>query len=99
MTIQETKDGDAIRLAIEGRVDTTNASDLQKAILNAFQKGNDVILDLQDLAYISSAGLRALLIGHKTATSKGGSQTLVNVGEMVMEIFETTGFADILNVE
>ncbi|MCR5467349.1 MAG: STAS domain-containing protein [Lachnospiraceae bacterium] len=99
MTIQETRDGDVVQLFIDGRVDTTNAPELQQAILNAFQKGSKVILDMKDLAYISSAGLRALLIGQKTAASKGGVQKLVNVGEMIMEIFETTGFSDILNIE
>ncbi len=99
MTIQENREGDVITLAIDGRVDTTNAPELQTAVLNAFQKGNHVVLDMENLAYISSAGLRALLIGHKTATSKGGSQKLINVGDMIMEIFETTGFSDILTIE
>ncbi len=99
MTIQETREGDVITLAIDGRVDTTNAPELQDAVLNAFQKGSNIVLDMEKLAYISSAGLRALLIGQKTATSKGGSQKLIHVGDMIMEIFETTGFSDILTIE
>ncbi|MCR5388986.1 MAG: STAS domain-containing protein [Lachnospiraceae bacterium] len=98
MTIQETRDGAVIQLTLEGRIDTNNASELQQAILNAFQKGNKVILDMKDLSYISSAGLRALLIGQKTAASKGGVQKLVNVGELIMEILGTTGFTDILTI-
>ena len=99
MTIQETKEGGVVTLAIEGRVDTTNAKELETGVTNAFAKAKDVILDLEKLNYISSAGLRALLIGQKTATSKGGSMKVINVGDMIMEIFETTGFSDILNIE
>jgi len=99
MTIRETRDGEVVTLAVEGRIDTTNAPELQQAILNAYQKGKDVILDMSELDYISSAGLRALLIGHKTATSKGGSQKLIGVRDMIMDILDTTGFSDILNIE
>ena len=99
MTIQEKREGDVVQLTVEGRVDTTNAPELQQAILTAFQKGTKVILDFKNLAYISSAGLRALLIGQKTASSKGGMQKLINVGGLIMEIFDTTGFSDILTIE
>ncbi len=99
MTIQEKREGDVVQLTVEGRVDTTNAPELQQAILTAFQKGTKVILDFKNLAYISSAGLRALLIGQKTASSKGGMQKLINVGDFIMEIFDTTGFSDILTIE
>ena len=99
MTIRENRDGDVVQLNVEGRVDTTNAGEFQTAILNAFQKGSKVVIDMKDLAYISSAGLRALLIGQKTANSKGGMQKLINVGDMILEILETTGFTDILTIE
>lgn len=56
-------------------------------------------LDFQKVAYIASAGLRALMIGQKTANAKGGQMLLKNVGDMVMEVFEMTGFVDILEIE
>ena len=56
-------------------------------------------MDFLNVEYISSAGLRALLIGHKTATSKGGSMKLTNVSEGVMNIFDVTGFATILKID
>ncbi len=88
-----------VKLNIEGRVDATNAGEFQTAVLNAFQKGTNVIIDMKDLVYISSAGLRALLIGQKTAKSKNGSQKLINVCPLVKNIFKMTGFADVLIIE
>lgn len=88
-----------VRLMVEGRVDTNTSPQLQQAILNAFQKNKHVVLDFLNVAYISSAGLRALLIGQKTATSKGGSMKLTNVSNVVMDILKVTGFSNILKVE
>lgn len=88
-----------IRLLVEGRVDTNTSPQLQQAILNAFQKRKDVVVDFLNVPYISSAGLRALLIGQKTAASKGGSMKLTNVSEVVMNILEMSGFSKILKIE
>lgn len=88
-----------VRLIVEGRVDTNTSPQLQQAILNAFQKNKDVVVDFLNVPYISSAGLRALLIGQKTAASKGGSMKLTNVSETVMEILNMTGFSKILKIE
>ncbi len=99
MTISETKNGDNIELAVEGRVDTTTSPQLQTALLQAFQKGKNIILDLKHVEYISSSGLRALLIGQKTASSKGGSLKLIHVGESVMKVFAMTGFSKVLNIQ
>ena len=99
MTITETREENKIILAVEGRVDTNTSPQLQDSILKAFQKTSDLEVDFEELDYISSAGLRALLLGHKTALSKGGSMTITNVNEDVMEIFEDTGFSDIFNLE
>ena len=99
MKLVENRDGDIITIAIEGRVDTVTSPDLQNAILKAFQKSNKLILDFANCEYVSSAGLRALLIGQKTATSKKGFMKLVKVQEMVLSVFEVTGFQDILNIE
>ncbi len=99
MTILETRNDGIIWLDIDGRVDTNTGPQLQKSILQAFQKGSRVILNMEKVEYISSAGLRALLLGQKTACSKGGSMKLVHVCDVVMEVFRLTGFADILTIE
>lgn len=99
MQITETKGDDAIQLTVDGKVDTTTAPQLQQAILTAFQKSRNVVLNLEQVAYMSSAGLRALLLGTKTAASKGGSMKVIHVQETVMQVFEVTGFASILTIE
>ncbi len=88
-----------MRLLVDGRVDTNTSPQLQQAILSAFQKRKDVVVDFLNVPYISSAGLRALLIGQKTAASKGGSMKLTNVSEVVMNILELSGFSKILKIE
>ena len=98
MTITKKQNGDAVTLFIEGRVDTTTSPELQKEILAAFQVAKNLTLDMEKMAYISSAGLRALLIGQKTATSKRGMMELVNVKPLVQEVLDTVGFSDILNI-
>lgn len=98
MTINKAINGDGVTLAIEGRVDTSTSPALQAAILEAFQGAKKLTLDFEKVPYISSAGLRALLIGQKTATSKGGSMELIHVSEMVLSILDTVGFTDILTL-
>lgn len=88
-----------IRLLVDGRVDTNTSPHLQKAILAAFQRNNSVILDFLNVEYISSAGLRALLIGQKTAASKKGSMKLVNVPGVVQKVLDMSGFSSILQIE
>ena len=99
MQLTETRVDDIITIKIDGRVDTTTSPDLQNAILKSFQKGNQLVLDFEKCDYISSAGLRALLIGQKTANSKKGSMKLVAVGETVMSVLVMSGFANILSIE
>lgn len=99
MTVEILKQGDSVVLAVDGRIDTITAPELQKEVLHAFQKGNVVEMDLTKVEYVSSAGLRVLLIGQKTAKGKGGSFTLTNVCEPVMAVFEMTGFKSILNIK
>ncbi len=99
MTVNEIKSEDHITLEIEGRVDTTTAPDLQKAVLTAFQKTKNLILQFEKVEYISSAGLRSLLIGQKTAMSKGGKMVVTGANEAVLDVFKVTGFINILTVE
>lgn len=99
MTISETRKDSMVQLDIEGRIDTNTSPELQKRILQAFQKGSTVILNLEQVDYISSSGLRALLIGQKTASSKGGAMKLVHVRDSVKKVFTMTGFSKMLTIE
>lgn len=99
MTISEARDGEAITLFVDGRVDTTTSPELQNKVLLAFQKVSNLIIDFSKCEYVSSAGLRALLIGQKTAKSKGGTMKLVNVPDALMQILKVTGFDKMLTIE
>lgn len=99
MNIVTSDCGTCMRLIVDGKVDTNTSPQLQQAILSAFQKKGDVVVDFLNVPFLSSAGLRALLIGQKTAESKGGTMRLTNVNEMVFDVLEMTGFHEILTVE
>jgi anti-anti-sigma factor len=99
MNITETRSDDMIILKIDGRVDTNTSPQLQEQILKSFQKVNNLVLDFKDCAYVSSAGLRALLIGQKTAASKKGAMKLINVPDVLMSVLKMTGFINILTLE
>ena len=98
MTISSTMQENQVVLKIDGRVDTNTSPQLQSAILDAFQRSSHIVLDFEKVPYISSAGLRALLIGQKTANSKRGSMELIHVCPAVMTILQSVGFADILTI-
>ncbi|MBQ5823609.1 MAG: STAS domain-containing protein [Clostridia bacterium] len=85
-------------LKLEGRLDTTTAPELEKAINNEGEALKSLVLDFQGVNYISSAGLRVLLGAQKKMNTQG-SMELINVNEDVMDIFEMTGFADILVIK
>lgn len=98
MDIIKTKDDAKLNVALTGRLDTTTAPALE-AELNASFDGLEVLtLDFAKLEYISSAGLRVLLAAQKIM-SKQGSMTVCNVNSDIMEVFEITGFSDILTIE
>lgn len=99
MQVAAVREGSVITIKVEGRVDTNTSPELQKAILNAFQKENNVILDFEAVPYISSAGLRALLIGQKTAQSKNGSMKLLHLQSTVSDVLKLSGFSGILTIE
>lgn len=98
MTINIIKNSDATVIEIEGRLDTVTAPALDKAINEDVAGAKNLVLDLKALEYISSAGLRVLLSAQKKM-QKVGSLKLVGVCDEVMEVFEMTGFADILTIE
>lgn len=93
------KEGNALTAALEGRLDTTAAPGLQDALKAQLEGTEALTLDLEKLDYISSAGLRVLIFAQKEMKKKQGSMKLVHVNEIIMEIFEVTGFSDILTIE
>lgn len=98
MDIRKTINDKEVIAAIDGRIDTTTAPALEQELKDSYDSCETLILDFTDVEYISSAGLRVLLSAHKTMSKKSGMK-LRNVSEDIMEIFEVTGFADILAIE
>ena len=98
MTIQQNKDGSKLTFALEGRLDTTTAPQLEKELRQAVEGVTDLVFDLSSLEYISSAGLRVLLAAQKIM-NKQGEMVIRHAGESILEIFDVTGFSDILNIE
>ena len=97
MNIVKTSEGTTRTLALEGRLDTVTAPQLEAALSNALDGVTELTLDFAKLEYISSAGLRVLLATQKKM-NKQGSMKLTHVCEAVMEVFEVTGFSDILSI-
>ena len=98
MTIAKKLNGTALEIALEGRLDTTTAPELEKELKGSLEGVTELTLDFTKLEYISSAGLRVLLAAHKEMSKKGGMK-VTHVNEIVSEVFEVTGFADILTIE
>ena len=98
MTITKTLDGTNLTFALEGRLDTTTSPQLEGEMHPAIDDATELTFDLEKLAYISSAGLRVLLSAQKIM-NKQGSMTIKNVCPEIMDIFDVTGFVDILNIE
>ena len=97
MNIIKTQDDGTLTIALEGRMDITTAPNLEQEIKN-MEGVTELIFDLEKLSYISSAGLRVLLLAQKKM-SKQGSMKVIHVNEMVMDVFVNMGFADILTIE
>ena len=98
MTITKTQENGKLILALEGRLDTITAPQLESLLIPAFDEVKEVRLDLSKIDYISSAGLCVLFTGQKTAKAKGVSMTLSGVSHEIMEVFQMTGFVDILTI-
>ena len=98
MIIEKTQENGKITLAVEGKLDTITAPQFHDALIPSIDEAGQIELDFAKLSYISSAGLRVLLMGQKTASAKGASMILSCVSEEVMEILEITGFVDILTI-
>ena len=98
MEIKQTKNDKELLIALEGRLDTMTAPQLEAELRGSLNGVEALTLDLEKLEYISSAGLRVLLSAQKTM-AKQGKMKLIHVNETVMEVFEVTGFTDFLTIE
>lgn len=97
MTITKTAENGTLRIALEGRLDTNTAPQLEAELKTSLSGISELELDFSGLEYISSAGLRVLLAAQKTM-SRQGKMTIRNVNETIMEAFEITGFVEILTI-
>ena len=97
MTIEKTMNGAAVTLKIIGRLDTSTAPELEAAVDGCIAGIRELVLDCEALEYISSAGLRVILKTQKQMQAQG-SMKLVHVNETIMEVFDITGFTDILTI-
>ena len=98
MTITTTRNCSALTLQLEGRLDTTTSPQLEAELSASLDGVKQLTLDLQQLAYLSSAGLRVIL-GAQKRMNKQGQMVVRHVNETIMEVFEVTGFVDILTIE
>lgn len=97
MTIYRTATGNSLTLALEGRLDTTTAPQLDAEIKNSLKGITQLTIDMEKLVYLSSAGLRVILAAQKKM-NRQGKMFIRNVCDTIMEVFEVTGFTDILNI-
>ena len=97
MLINKTVNGSELTVALDGRLDTTTAPQLEKE-LDSLSDIKMLIIDMEKLVYVSSAGLRVLLKAQKVM-NKQGKMTVKNVSQEIKEIFEVTGFDELLNIE
>ena len=98
MKITKTQHGSALEIALEGRLDTMTAPELESELNKSLGDVQELTLDFSGLEYISSAGLRVLLTAHKAMMGKEGMK-ITHVNDVVQEVFEVTGFSDILTIE
>ena len=97
LSITKKAEDSKICFALEGRLDTVTSPDLEKELKESLDGVKELVIDFEKLEYISSAGLRVLLSAQKVM-NRQGSMKVVNVNETIMEIFELTGFSDILTI-
>lgn len=98
MTIDKQLNGSELTIALTGRLDTTTAPELENAIKENIADITNLVMDFAGLEYLSSAGLRVILSAQKTM-NKQGEMVIRNVNETINEVFEITGFIDILTIE
>ena len=98
MTIEKNIENGKVTLTVSGRLDTTTAPELEAALDGVLEDAKDLVFDFSNLEYVSSAGLRVILKAQKTMNTKG-SMKLTGVNDSIMEVFDITGFLDILTIE
>ena len=98
MTIEKKINNDAVTLVVEGRLDTQTAPELEKALDEILSGTKELVFDMTNLEYVSSAGLRVILKAQKAMNAQG-SMKLTGVNDSIMEVFDITGFLDILTIE
>ena len=98
MNIEQKRNGNALTIALEGYLDTTTAPELRSALENDLVGVQELTFDLKDLEYISSSGLRLMLLAQKTMNEQG-TMRVIHANNIVLKIFLTTGFADVLTIE
>ena len=98
MQYEEIRTGEAIQLTVEGKIDALSSNDFQRMVLKAFMRCKDVVINLDKVPFMSSAGLRALVLGSKTAEAKGGKLIVMNVQPEVKEVFHYSGIEKILDI-
>ncbi len=99
MNITKTVEGEKLTVALEGRLDTLTAPELEESLSSALEGIKELVLDLSGLEYLSSAGLRVVLSTFKTVSAAEGKMTICNANEMVSKVFELTGFGNIIAIE
>ena len=98
MTIKKVTEGDKLTIKIEGRLDTSTAPELESVVNESIDDVTELTFDLEKMPYVSSAGLRVLLGAQKKMQTKG-KMVVINVQDSVTDIFEVTGFSDILDIQ
>ena len=99
MNITKKVEGEKLTVALEGRLDTLTAPELEESLSSALEGLKELVLDLSGLEYLSSAGLRVVLSTFKTVSAAEGKMTICNANEMVSKVFELTGFGNIVAIE
>lgn len=100
MEINKVLDGNKLIIELSGQLNTTTSPSLDEEINTSVTNDiTDLVFDFKDLTYVSSAGLRVILISHQKMTGKGGTFTIINVCDDIKEVFNMTGFSTILNIE
>lgn len=99
LTITKKTTDTVLTFLLDGRLDTTTAPQLETEIVDSLDGADLLVLDFEKLEYISSAGLRVLLSAQKKISKEGGAMKVLHVNETIREVFEMTGFADILTIE
>jgi len=99
MTMNNQLDGTTLTIAVEGRVDTQTAPELEENVKGAIEGATDLILDFTQVGYISSAGLRVVLAAQNWMNAKNGSMVIRGAAKNILNIFKVTGFDTFLNLE